>query len=88
MKKSNKLFLSADSFFLIPSELKDNLGNDEPEGDMPVLLQTLLSRNPKIFRDKSRLKHTALARLRHFRFIWALVMANIMHRLCKEMCAR
>uniref|UniRef100_A0A3Q1J4Q2 Nipped-B protein n=1 Tax=Anabas testudineus TaxID=64144 RepID=A0A3Q1J4Q2_ANATE len=34
-------------------ELKDNLGNDEPEGDMPVLLQTLLSRNPKIFRDKS-----------------------------------
>ncbi|KAM9307263.1 nipped-B-like protein B isoform 2-T2 [Pholidichthys leucotaenia] len=34
-------------------ELKDNLGNDEPEGDMPLLLQTLLSRNPKIFRDKS-----------------------------------
>uniref|UniRef100_A0A8C2ZF36 Nipped-B protein n=1 Tax=Cyclopterus lumpus TaxID=8103 RepID=A0A8C2ZF36_CYCLU len=34
-------------------ELKDNLGNDEPEGDMPMLLQTLLSRNPKIFRDKS-----------------------------------
>lgn len=35
------------------SELKDNLGNDEPEGEMPMLLQTLLSRNPKIFRDKS-----------------------------------
>uniref|UniRef100_A0AAQ4PLU0 Nipped-B protein n=1 Tax=Gasterosteus aculeatus aculeatus TaxID=481459 RepID=A0AAQ4PLU0_GASAC len=34
-------------------ELKDNLGNDEPEGDMPMLLQTLLSLNPKIFRDKS-----------------------------------
>ncbi|KAK1884482.1 Nipped-B-like protein B [Dissostichus eleginoides] len=34
-------------------ELKDNLGNDEPEGDMPALLQTLLSRNPKIFGDKS-----------------------------------
>ncbi|XP_058473856.1 nipped-B-like protein B isoform X2 [Solea solea] len=34
-------------------ELKDNLGNDEPEGDLPILLQTLLSRNPKIFRDKS-----------------------------------
>ncbi|XP_068429605.1 nipped-B-like protein B isoform X2 [Clinocottus analis] len=34
-------------------ELKDNLGNDEPEGDMPMLLQTLLSRDPKIFRDKS-----------------------------------
>ncbi|XP_055007251.1 nipped-B-like protein B, partial [Boleophthalmus pectinirostris] len=34
-------------------ELKDNLGNDEPEGEMPLLLQTLLSRNPKIFRDKS-----------------------------------
>lgn len=35
-------------------ELKDNLGNDEPEGDLPILLQTLLSRNPKIFRDKSK----------------------------------
>ncbi|XP_040014225.1 nipped-B-like protein isoform X2 [Xiphias gladius] len=34
-------------------ELKDKLGNDEPEGEMPMLLQTLLSRNPKIFRDKS-----------------------------------
>ncbi|XP_069028403.1 nipped-B-like protein B isoform X2 [Embiotoca jacksoni] len=34
-------------------ELKDNLGNDEPEGDMPMLLQTLLSRNPKVFGDKS-----------------------------------
>ncbi|CAB1441659.1 unnamed protein product [Pleuronectes platessa] len=34
-------------------ELKDNLGNDEPEGDMPILLQTLLSRNPKVFGDKS-----------------------------------
>uniref|UniRef100_A0A3Q3M6J1 Nipped-B protein n=1 Tax=Mastacembelus armatus TaxID=205130 RepID=A0A3Q3M6J1_9TELE len=34
-------------------ELKDTLENDEPEGDIPVLLQTLLSRNPKIFRDKS-----------------------------------
>lgn len=40
-------------FCLLSRELKDNLGNDEPEGDMPVLLQTLLSRNPKIFRDKS-----------------------------------
>lgn len=29
------------------------MGNDEPEGDMPMLLQTLLSRNPHIFRDKS-----------------------------------
>uniref|UniRef100_A0A665VVG1 Nipped-B protein n=1 Tax=Echeneis naucrates TaxID=173247 RepID=A0A665VVG1_ECHNA len=38
-------------------ELKDNLGNDEPEGDMPMLLQTLLSRNPKIFRDKSMPTH-------------------------------
>uniref|UniRef100_M3ZSI3 Nipped-B protein n=1 Tax=Xiphophorus maculatus TaxID=8083 RepID=M3ZSI3_XIPMA len=36
-------------------ELKDNLGNDEPEGDMPILLQTLLTRNPRIFRDKSML---------------------------------
>lgn len=38
-------------------ELKDNLGNDEPEGDMPVLLQALLSRNPKVFRDKSTSVH-------------------------------
>lgn len=52
-------FLSTDDVCLFPSELKDNLGNDEPEGDMPVLLQTLLSRNPKIFRDKSRSQHTA-----------------------------
>lgn len=36
-------------------ELKDNLGNDEPEGDMPLLLQTLLSRNPTVFGDKSTL---------------------------------
>ncbi|KAJ8262649.1 hypothetical protein COCON_G00151060 [Conger conger] len=34
-------------------ELKDNLGSDEPEGDVPVLLQTVLSRNPNIFREKS-----------------------------------
>lgn len=58
-QKSCVCFLSTDRVFLVPSELKDNLGNDEPEGDMPVLLQTLLSRNPKIFRDKSRWKHTA-----------------------------
>ncbi|KAF6733208.1 Nipped-B-like protein [Oryzias melastigma] len=37
-------------------ELKDNLGNDEPEGDMPLLLQTLLSRNPTVFGDKSVLQ--------------------------------
>uniref|UniRef100_A0A665VUX1 Nipped-B protein n=1 Tax=Echeneis naucrates TaxID=173247 RepID=A0A665VUX1_ECHNA len=41
-------------------ELKDNLGNDEPEGDMPMLLQTLLSRNPKIFRDKSMPTHCVM----------------------------
>ncbi|XP_036383992.1 nipped-B-like protein A isoform X2 [Megalops cyprinoides] len=34
-------------------ELKDNLGSDEPEGDVPVLLQTVLSRNPNVFREKS-----------------------------------
>lgn len=34
-------------------ELKDNLGSDDPEGDMPVLLQAVLSRNPNIFREKS-----------------------------------
>nr|XP_023664180.1 nipped-B-like protein [Paramormyrops kingsleyae] len=34
-------------------ELKDNLGSDDPEGDVPVLLQTVLSRNPNIFREKS-----------------------------------
>uniref|UniRef100_A0A3P8Z7Q6 Nipped-B protein n=1 Tax=Esox lucius TaxID=8010 RepID=A0A3P8Z7Q6_ESOLU len=35
-------------------ELKDNLGSDDPEGDVPVLLQTVLSRNPNIFREKSK----------------------------------
>uniref|UniRef100_A0A672ITQ1 Nipped-B protein n=1 Tax=Salarias fasciatus TaxID=181472 RepID=A0A672ITQ1_SALFA len=34
-------------------ELKDNLGSDEPEGDAPLLLQTMLARNPGIFREKS-----------------------------------
>uniref|UniRef100_A0A672NWB2 Nipped-B protein n=1 Tax=Sinocyclocheilus grahami TaxID=75366 RepID=A0A672NWB2_SINGR len=34
-------------------ELKDNLGSDELEGDVPVLLQLLLSRNPNIFRNKT-----------------------------------
>ncbi|KAM8865882.1 nipped-B-like protein A isoform 1-T1 [Synchiropus picturatus] len=34
-------------------ELKDNLGSDEPEGDAPLLLQTMLARNPSIFREKN-----------------------------------
>ncbi|KAM9329215.1 nipped-B-like protein [Gastrophryne carolinensis] len=34
-------------------ELKDNLGSDDPEGDIPVLLQATLARNPNIFREKS-----------------------------------
>ncbi|XP_074493910.1 nipped-B-like protein A isoform X3 [Sebastes fasciatus] len=34
-------------------ELKDNLGSDEPEGDAPLLLQTMLARNPGIFREKN-----------------------------------
>ncbi|XP_042621270.1 nipped-B-like protein B isoform X2 [Cyprinus carpio] len=34
-------------------ELKDNLGSDDPEGDVPLLLQTVLSRNPNLFREKS-----------------------------------
>ncbi|KAG1944007.1 nipped-B-like protein A [Pimephales promelas] len=34
-------------------ELKDNLGSDDLEGDVPVLLQLLLSRNPTIFRNKT-----------------------------------
>ena len=39
-------------------ELKDNLGSDEPEGDAPVLLQTMLARNPGIFREQSMEIHT------------------------------
>uniref|UniRef100_A0A8C2B7M6 Nipped-B protein n=1 Tax=Cyprinus carpio TaxID=7962 RepID=A0A8C2B7M6_CYPCA len=35
-------------------ELKDSLGSDELEGDVPVLLQLLLSRNPNIFRNKTQ----------------------------------
>uniref|UniRef100_A0A3B4WMI2 Nipped-B protein n=1 Tax=Seriola lalandi dorsalis TaxID=1841481 RepID=A0A3B4WMI2_SERLL len=38
-------------------ELKDNLGSDEPEGDAPLLLQTMLARNPGIFREKSMETH-------------------------------
>ncbi|KAL0979828.1 hypothetical protein UPYG_G00190320 [Umbra pygmaea] len=34
-------------------ELKDNLGSDEPEGDVPALLQTVLLRNPGVFREKN-----------------------------------
>ncbi|XP_048786272.1 nipped-B-like protein isoform X2 [Lagopus muta] len=34
-------------------ELKDNLGSDDPEGDVPVLLQAILARNPNVFREKS-----------------------------------
>ncbi|XP_072272708.1 nipped-B-like protein isoform X4 [Pyxicephalus adspersus] len=34
-------------------ELKDNLGSDDPEGDIPILLQATLARNPNVFREKS-----------------------------------
>ncbi|XP_057395713.1 nipped-B-like protein isoform X4 [Balaenoptera acutorostrata] len=34
-------------------ELKDNLGSDDPEGDIPVLLQAILARSPNVFREKS-----------------------------------
>ncbi|KAM8886564.1 nipped-B-like protein A isoform 2-T4 [Spinachia spinachia] len=37
-------------------ELKDNPGSDEPEGDAPLLLQTMLARNPGIFREKNALQ--------------------------------
>lgn len=42
-------------FFCNPvnRELKDNLGSDDPEGDIPVLLQATLARNPNVFREKS-----------------------------------
>ncbi|XP_069077311.1 nipped-B-like protein isoform X9 [Pleurodeles waltl] len=36
-------------------ELKDNLGSDDPEGDIPVLLQAILARNPNVFREKRML---------------------------------
>lgn len=39
--------------FSTPRELKDNLGSDDPEGDIPVLLQAVLARNPNVFREKS-----------------------------------
>ncbi|KAM6984859.1 nipped-B-like protein B [Aplochiton taeniatus] len=41
-------------------ELKDNLGSDDPEGDVPVLLQTVLSRNPNIFREKSMMQQSMM----------------------------
>ncbi|KAL2091754.1 hypothetical protein ACEWY4_011552 [Coilia grayii] len=34
-------------------ELKNNMGRDDLEGDMPVLLQIVLSRSPNIFREKN-----------------------------------
>uniref|UniRef100_A0A3P9IZF3 Nipped-B protein n=1 Tax=Oryzias latipes TaxID=8090 RepID=A0A3P9IZF3_ORYLA len=46
-------------------ELKDNLGNDEPEGDMPLLLQTLLSRNPTVFGDKSVLQQPLIQQFKN-----------------------
>ncbi len=47
-------FDNLNNFFVsVFSELKDNLGSDEPEGDAPLLLQTMLARNPGIFREKS-----------------------------------
>uniref|UniRef100_A0A8C7X5C1 Nipped-B protein n=1 Tax=Oryzias sinensis TaxID=183150 RepID=A0A8C7X5C1_9TELE len=46
-------------------ELKDNLGNDEPEGDMPMLLQTLLSRNPTVFGDKSVLQQPLIQQFKN-----------------------
>ncbi|XP_039532073.1 nipped-B-like protein B isoform X2 [Pimephales promelas] len=42
-------------------ELKDNLGSDDPEGDVPLLLQTVLSRNPNIFREKSLMQQPMIA---------------------------
>lgn len=40
-------------FFSNARELKDNLGSDDPEGDIPVLLQAVLARSPNVFREKS-----------------------------------
>lgn len=41
------------AYLFNPRELKDNLGSDDPEGDIPVLLQAVLARNPNVFREKS-----------------------------------
>ncbi|XP_074525916.1 nipped-B-like protein A isoform X2 [Halichoeres trimaculatus] len=41
-------------------ELKDNLGSDEPEGDAPLLLQTMLARNPGIFREKNVMQQQSM----------------------------
>ena len=40
-------------YFFNARELKDNLGSDDPEGDIPVLLQAVLARSPNVFREKS-----------------------------------
>ncbi|XP_059401039.1 nipped-B-like protein B isoform X2 [Carassius carassius] len=42
-------------------ELKDNLGSDDPEGDVPLLLQTVLSRNPNLFREKSLMQQPMIS---------------------------
>lgn len=61
-------------------ELKDNLGNDEPEGEMPVLLQTLLARNPKIFRDKSMKMHYNDAEFVHVHILHDESVSFLCHR--------
>ncbi|XP_078531085.1 nipped-B-like protein isoform X3 [Lissotriton helveticus] len=47
--------ISTDCMYVLPLELKDNLGSDDPEGDIPVLLQAILARNPNVFREKRML---------------------------------
>uniref|UniRef100_A0A8C4QTF3 Uncharacterized protein n=1 Tax=Eptatretus burgeri TaxID=7764 RepID=A0A8C4QTF3_EPTBU len=34
-------------------ELKESLGSEEPEGALPALLQSVLSRSPNVFKEKS-----------------------------------
>ncbi|POI20512.1 hypothetical protein CIB84_015741, partial [Bambusicola thoracicus] len=46
-------FAALFAYFHNCRELKDNLGSDDPEGDIPVLLQAILARNPNVFREKS-----------------------------------
>lgn len=38
---------------VLTRELKSNMGRDELEGDVPLLLQMIMARSPEIFREKN-----------------------------------
>lgn len=64
--KFENAFASLFVYFHNCRELKDNLGSDDPEGDIPVLLQAILARNPNVFREKSMQNRYGVQSGKHF----------------------